>query len=260
MGEKTGISWTDHTFNPWWGCVKVSPACDSCYAETWAKRTGHEVWGKDSPRRFFGDKHWDEPLRWNEQALKSGTRRKVFCASMADVFEKRNDLDEARERLWKLIEETPSLDWLLLTKRPQEISHMIPDPWWGRPRLNAWFGVTAENEMWAQKRLAWLKLIPNVMPWVSYEPALGPINWKPYLGFVKWIIFGGESGSSPRKSEAEWAMSTLEQCREAGIAFFNKQAGSLLAREWGCENREGKVPAEWPAVYQVQQFPDRLNF
>src|ERR1051325_9210230 len=153
MGKTTGISWTDHTFNPWWGCVKVSPACDSCYAETWAHRTGHEVWGKDAPRRFFGDRHWQEPLHWNEQAAKDGQRRKVFCASMADVFERRDDLNESRSRLWKLIEATPLLDWLLLTKRPYNISLMIPVYWLQNPVPNAWFGVTAENEEYAQRRL-----------------------------------------------------------------------------------------------------------
>lgn len=257
MGKTTGISWTDHTFNPWWGCVKVSPACDHCYAETWAvDRMGHEVWGKDAPRRFFGDKHWNEPVIWNKQAKAAGVRRRVFCASMADVFEKRDDLNGPRERLWNLIEDTPHLDWLLLTKRPQEIGNMIPDVWLGRPRPNAWFGVTVESEREARRRLEWLRLIPNVMPWVSYEPALGPVNWRPYLHFLKWIIFGGESGTNPRKSEAAWASNTLAQCREFGRAFFNKQAGNLLAREWGCKNKEGKDPNEWPTVFQVQEFPN----
>jgi protein gp37 len=255
MGKQTGISWTDHTFNPWWGCVKVSPACDACYAETWAHRTGHEVWGKDAPRRFFGDRHWQEPLHWNEQAAKSGTRRKVFCASMADVFEERSDLSDSRERLWNVIEQTPNLDWLLLTKRPQNIDWMIPHTWRSTARRNAWFGVTAENEQQARKRLPWLRGLPNALAWVSYEPALGPVDWTPYLDFVKWIIFGGESGATPRKSEAQWARDTLAQCRAAGTAFFNKQAGSLLAREWGCENKEGKIPAEWPIEFQVQEFP-----
>lgn len=95
------------------------------------------------------------------------------------------------------------------------------------------------------------------MPWVSYEPALGPVDWRPYLDFVKWIIFGGESGFNPRKSEAQWALDTLGQCREFGRAFFNKQAGEHLAREWGCKDRAGKVPSEWPVEFQVQQFPDR---
>lgn len=255
MGKTTGISWTDHTFNPWWGCVKVSPACDSCYAETWAKRTGHEVWGKLSPRRFFGDRHWDEPHNWNKNAGIQGKRRKVFCASMADVFEGRKDLNDARARLWTLIQDTPNLDWLLLTKRPHNIREMIPYAWVQGPPSNAWFGVTAENEDMARNRLAILRTIKNAMPWVSYEPALGPVDWRPYLDFVKWIIFGGESGANPRKSEAFWARDTLMQCREFGRAFFNKQAGNLLAREWGCENREGKVPDEWPVEFRVQEFP-----
>ncbi len=105
MGEQTSIGWCHHTFNPWWGCVEVSPACDHCYARVWAAFTGHAVWGKDAPRRFFGDEHWDEPFRWNRKAQGAGERRRVFCASMADVFEERSDalgqqLITARARLW----------------------------------------------------------------------------------------------------------------------------------------------------------------
>src|SRR5262249_54064076 len=123
MGDKTAIEWTDHTFNPWWGCVEVSPACDFCYARTWAQRRGHPVWGTDAPRRFFGEAHWGEPLRWNRRAAATGRRARVFCASMADVLEERHDpvgalLEQARARLWATIEATPNLDWLLLTKRP----------------------------------------------------------------------------------------------------------------------------------------------
>lgn len=271
MGKKTGISWTDHTFNPWWGCTKVSPACDSCYAETWANRTGHAVWGADAPRRFFGDKHWAEPLVWNQQAQAAGVRRKVFCASMADVMEDRRDLDEARARLWALILATPWLDWLLLTKRADCILELIPPEWVTNPPANAWFGVTAENQRMAEIRLASLRLFEaNPLPWVSYEPALGPVDWTPWLDFVRWIIFGGESGAHPRKAEAQWATDTLVQCRSRGVivvdgqsvswtAFFNKQAGSLLAREWGCENKEGKLPAEWPLEFRVQEFPAAGN-
>src|SRR4051794_32502123 len=103
MGRNSSIEWTHHTFNPWWGCVKVSPACKHCYAEAWAKRTGFGLWGPRSDRRFFGDAHWREPLRWNAEAAADRTRRRVFCASMADVFEPRRELDAWRERLWKLI-------------------------------------------------------------------------------------------------------------------------------------------------------------
>lgn len=125
MGEETGISWTDHTFNPWWGCVRVSEACRNCYAERTGNRFG-VTWGVDTFRRFFDDKHWNQPAIWNRKALAAGVRRRVFCASMADVFEDRRDLDEHRTRLWSLIKATPALDWLLLTKRPEHFAAMLP--------------------------------------------------------------------------------------------------------------------------------------
>ncbi|HEX4264577.1 MAG TPA: DUF5131 family protein, partial [Verrucomicrobiae bacterium] len=118
MGKNSSIEWTDHTFNPWWGCTKVSPGCEHCYAETWAHRVGQDVWGAKQDRRFFTDKHWQEPIRWNADAAESKKRRRVFCASMADVFENRDDLNKWRSKLWQLIIDTPWLDWLLLTKRP----------------------------------------------------------------------------------------------------------------------------------------------
>lgn len=121
MGKDTGITWTDSTFNPWWGCEKVSPGCTNCYAATFDKRVGGDHWGAKAGRRFFGDKHWREPEKWNRDAAKSGERHRVFCASMADVFEDRDDLVQPRIRLFHLISETPNLDWLLLTKRPENI-------------------------------------------------------------------------------------------------------------------------------------------
>ena len=122
-----------YTFNPWWGCVEVSPGCAHCYARTFSKRVGSAKWGKDETRRFFGDSHWNEPRKWNAAAAEMGERRKVFCASMADVFEDRADLGSQRARLFALIEETPHLDWLLLTKRPQNVRSMVPLRW-----LDAW--------------------------------------------------------------------------------------------------------------------------
>src|SRR5689334_16021242 len=135
MGAKTKIGWTHHTFNAWWGCHKVSPACKHCYAESFSKRTGHAVWGANAPRRFFGDAHWREPLKWNAAAEKAGERRRVFCGSMMDVFEWHDEptneqMNAARARLWELIESTPWLDWLLLTKRPENASSVLPDRWW----------------------------------------------------------------------------------------------------------------------------------
>jgi protein gp37 len=119
MAKDSTIEWTHHTFNPWWGCTKVSPGCKHCYAEAWAKRVGQDVWGARAPRRELSEAYWRQPLAWNAKALRTGKRTRVFCASMADVFEDRRDLDARRERLWRLINDTPRLDWLLLTKRPQ---------------------------------------------------------------------------------------------------------------------------------------------
>src|SRR5688572_457301 len=110
MGANSAIEWTDNTFNPWWGCQRVSPGCEHCYAETFDRRVhgrGNEHWGPSADRRFFGDKHWAEPRKWNREAEESGVRQRVFCASMADVFEDRRDLDDQRARLWDLIRETP---------------------------------------------------------------------------------------------------------------------------------------------------------
>ena len=98
MGGQTLIEWCDCTFNPWWGCVEVSPECDHCYARTWARFTGHAIWGADAPRRLFSDKHWREPLAWDRAAAKAGERRRVFCASMADVLEERDELEPHRQR------------------------------------------------------------------------------------------------------------------------------------------------------------------
>ena len=117
MGKDSTIEWTHHTFNPWWGCAKVSPGCANCYAEAWAKRVGQKIWGAGEDRRFFSEKHWAEPLKWNAEAKSAKRRKRVFCASMADVFEFRADLNPAREKLWQLIAQTEWLDWLLLTPR-----------------------------------------------------------------------------------------------------------------------------------------------
>ena len=183
MAKNSTIEWTHHTFNPWWGCVKVSDACKHCYAETWAKRTGADVWGNDASRRFFGEKHWAEPLTWNADAESSKTRFRVFCASMADVFEKRDELDQWRLRLWELIEKTPHLDWLLLTKRPQNILKMVP--WKEEFPTNIWIGTTVENQKEAQKRIPALLKVPASVRFLSCEPLLSPIDlsqWKPSIG------------------------------------------------------------------------------
>lgn len=197
--KDTAISWTHHTFNPWWGCTKVSAGCTHCYAETFSKRTGRSVWGKDAPRRFLSDDYWAQPLKWNAEAEKAGERRRVFCASMADVFEDRDDLIAPRTQLFRLIRQTPWLDWQLLTKRPENIAPLIHaslvectenpmtvydahlysvlDLWLnGAPPSNVWLGTTVENQEAADKRIALLAKVPAVVRFLSVEPMLGPVN------------------------------------------------------------------------------------
>jgi len=228
MAKNSHIEWTNHTFNPWWGCHKVSPACDNCYAELWAKRVGQTLWGQRAPRRFFGDTHWREPLKWSEEARAEGTRSRVFCASMADVFECRADLNQERVRLWNLIDQTPSLDWLLLTKRPQHVLSMTP---WGEnwPR-NVWIGTSIENQKLAELRLPYLLAVPATVRFLSCEPLLGPLDlrsWfnRPSYNPIDWVIAGGESGPRSRPMHPDWVIGLLQQCQRAKVPFHFKQWG-----------------------------------
>lgn len=236
MGKDSRIEWTHHTFNPWWGCVKVSPACKHCYAEVWAKRLGMDLWGGGSARRFFGQDHWRQPIQWNRDARLAGERRRVFCASMADIFENRRDLDAWRARLWPIIEQTPWLDWLLLTKRPQHGARLAP---WGNdwPR-NVWLGTTAETQRWANERIPALLEQAAVIHFVSCEPLLGPINLRQWLGkpgrphSLNWVIAGGESGPWSRPMNPGWAADLRDHCGAAGVPFHFKQWG-----HWGPAGR-----------------------
>jgi len=245
MGETTGIAWAHHTFNPWWGCVEVSAACDHCYARDFSKRLGLDVWGKDAPRRFFDDKHWDLPMRWNRKAERAGERRRVFCASMADVLETREDvvgrqLAEARQRLWFIIAHTPALDWLLLTKRPQNYARVVPTDILSLP--NVWPGTTVEHADYLWRAQALLDLACAGPRWISYEPVLGPLPATPGIG---WYIVGGESGPVHRALELTWLAEFVGGCRALGIPLFVKQDSGRRP------GQQGRIPDElW-----VQEFP-----
>ena len=225
MAENSSIEWTEHTFNPWWGCTKISPACDHCYAETWAKRLGFDIWSRKMPRRFLSANYWEQPRKWDANARKEKRRARVFCASMADVFEWHHDLTPLRQRLWRIIDETPNLDWLLLTKRPHLVKRLTP---WGNdwPK-NVWLGTTVENQRWVEKRLPVLSQIPATIRFLSCEPLLGPIDLERWLttGDVQWVIAGGESGPHARPSDPKWFLDLLQQCRQFDIPFHFKQWG-----------------------------------
>lgn len=229
MGQKSAIEWTDHTFNPWWGCTKVSPGCVHCYAETLSSRYRYDVFGPRKPRRTFSETYWQEPLKWNRQASHLGTRMRVFCASMADVFEDNSSIEIERQKLWQLVEETPMLDWLLLTKRPENMQRFAPwkDDW----PTNVWAMTSVENEEQAHKRIPVLLEVPAIVRGLSVEPLIGPVDLTPWLDNIQWVIVGGESGAGARPMQLEWVRSIRAQCQEANVPFFFKQWGEWIQLE-----------------------------
>ena len=250
MSQGSPIEWTHHTFNPWWGCTKVSLGCQNCYAETLSRRYGHTVWGADMERRFFSEKHWQEPLKWNKQARESGKRARVFCASMADVFEDLSQLDSERNRLWNLISETPWLDWQLLTKRPENVLLMVP---WDREwPENVWIGASVENQQVANRRVPILKAIPASIRFLSCEPLIGAIDTLDLTG-IHWLIVGGESGHDHRPIKEEWVRQLRDNCVQSGVAFFFKQWGGRTSKSQGriLDNEEW---AEFPSSLNSSQL------
>jgi protein gp37 len=232
MGKNSAIEWTNNTFNPWLGCTKVSPGCDHCYAEAQTKHFRQCGWGDKADRRQTSAANWKKPLAWNKKAARSGTRTRVFCASMADVFEDNPQVDGLRQRLWDLIARTPALDWQLLTKRPHNVSRMVPwtDVW---PK-NVWLGATAEDQKWLDKRLPHLLALRARVLFLSCEPLLGPIDLTRWVEGARrgthrqidWVIAGGESGAGARPMHPEWLTGVRDQCIGAGIKFHFKQWGN----------------------------------
>ena len=229
MGENSKIGWTHHTFNPWAGCVEVSPACDFCFARADTKRYGFCEWGKDAARRITSDSYWKQPLKWNRDACRDGVRSRVFCGSWCDVMEYRPELQRWREELYVLIEETQYLDWLLLTKRPQNFRRFLPETWLSNPRRNVWGMTTVESSVYKWREKALLDT-PFAVRGLSMEPLLGPVDIDPR---IDWVIAGGESGPHARPSHPDWFRSLRDQCAAAGVSFFFKQWGEWTQREAG---------------------------
>ncbi len=263
MAESSKIEWTDSTFNPWVGCTKVSPACDHCYAEAWAKRSGSVQWGGE--RRRTSETNWRLPLKWNRWAQAKGRRIRVFCASLADVFD--NEAPEHwRWDLFRLINATPDLDWLLLTKRIGNARNMLNEAaaavdgdfvgakaWDAMPWPNVWIGATVVNQAEADRDIPKLLATPARVRFLSVEPMLGPIDlskqlWqcceqREYCDYgcyghraeccgqpvarevLDWVICGGESGPGARPMHPDWARSLRDQCAAAGVPFMFKQWG-----------------------------------
>lgn len=238
MGQTTKISYVDHTFNPWWGYCPPSLAragCLNCYACAMDHRLGMAHWGRDAPRRFFPEAYWARPLAWDRKARAAGHRARVLCGSMCDWLEDRPDLCGPRDRLTRCIHSTPHLDWLLLSKRLDNIQRLARHP---LPE-NAWLGATAEDQT-ALDDLA--LILPGVRAWwslryrrrrppvvfISAEPLLGRIDFAPHFHLIDWIILGGESGPAARPMHLAWVRWIRDQCQVAAVPFFFKQWGEWL--------------------------------
>lgn len=283
--DNSKIEWTDHTFNPWWGCMKVSAGCKNCYAEALDKRWDGGNWGPDSNRRPMGENYWKQPLKWDKAAA-AGVRSKVFCASMADVFEGNPDTLPHLQRLFFLINQTPNLIWQLLTKRPENIMELVPS-WWikhGFPP-NVWIGTSVENQAAADTRIPHLLKVPAAVRFLSCEPLIGPLDLREYMtltdnnrwgtelsekrgwgyddwsgGFagpgsniydpksgIDWVIAGGESGHGARPAHPDWFRSLRDQCAAAGVPFFFKQG----SKDWP----DYKNYDAFPNDLKIRQFP-----
>ena len=240
--ENTEISWTDNSWNPWHGCTRVSPGCVNCYAATFSRRLGRDLWGKGVPRKRQSENVWNQPAKWNAKAIKNGVRTRVFVASMADVFDEEVP-PEWREDLWNVIRACPALDWQLLTKRPQNILGMLP-PDWGDGWPHVWLGATVEDQTRANERIPLLRAVPAKVRFLSCEPLLGIIGL--ILDDIHWVICGGESGLGYRPMKPIWAKWVRDQCLDQGVSFHFKQ--------WGTDKKvnagrllDGRTWDEFPA-------------
>lgn len=356
MAENSKIEWTTHSWNPWRGCTKVSPGCKNCYAETLSGRNPGMlgVWGPQGTRVVAAESAWREPLKWDRQAkaaldqyerliadpsytkteaYQNGfrwtkpDRPRVFCASLADVFEDWQGtmvnaagmslwkswnadaviasedrphprtspltMDDVRMRLFRLIDATPHLDWLLLTKRPENITRMMPPATHvshdvaGRKGLtlsetgplvirpNLWLGTSVEDQQWADERIPHLLRVPARVRFLSVEPLLGPVRLNAIKGItmdgrpgtgtfnslfrgISWVIVGGESGgtkcSPPRPCNVEWVRSIVEQCKVAGVACFVKQLGKVPTASYYDDFR-----SEWED-WRGLEWPDACDW
>lgn len=338
MAENSRIGWTTHTFNPWIGCVKVSEGCKFCYAEAdMDKRRKRVTWGPlpRGTRILTSDSYWRKPFQWDREAEGATERPRVFCASLADVFEdwegpitlgstewigsqlyleedgawstgggvlasrdRRSSLtplrmDHVRERLFEMIGETPNLDWLLLTKRPENVMKMVPERWQKQFPKNVWIGTSCEDQKATDERIPHLLKCPAAVRFLSCEPLLGPLNLDCLLcyncggngtvGFgdctdrvttcpecdgretnIEWVIIGGESGPGARSMSLGWALDLIEQCKTAVVPVFVKQLGKRPLgndpdggfHDWPVSNSHGSDIDDFPMELRVREFPE----
>lgn len=308
MGKDSKIEWTHHTFNPWRGCSKVSPGCAHCYAEVTApsrvaRGRGIETWGANASRVMASEQQWDQVIGWERLAMEHGERYRVFCASLADVFEdyQGGDVRDAagcqiyeslawlRYKLFDLIRRTPRLDWLLLTKRPEnfhlvlnEVGYMLDgldgdetgmwiNDWFeGNAPHNVWMGTTVENQDMADKRIPELLKIPAAVRFLSCEPMVGQVDLDAWCGWaepqdggryymdgIDWVICGGESGPKARQMHPDWARILRDQCKWASVPFLFKQWGEWLPSSQKESLTVSASDFAWPVTVG---HPDNISY
>lgn len=235
MGDKTAIEWTNATWNPWRGCLKVSPGCKQCYMYREQTRYGND------PKVVVraSDKTFNSPLKWSDPLL-------VFTCSWSDWFIEQ--ADQWRDEAWSIVRRTPHLTYQILTKRPENISTRLPKDW-GNGYPNVWLGVSVESQKYLN-RAEVLSKIPSVIRFISYEPSLGLVDFSSVLPNYQWLISGGESGYDPRPARQEWFESARDQCEKFGVAYFHKQNGgrTKIDGSYGGKLLDGKVYHSFPIV------------
>jgi protein gp37 len=246
MGQTT-ISWTatrlptgawepGYTFQAWEGCQKVSEGCDHCYAESRDLRYHRgRHWGRkaSTPRKPMSEAYWRQPAAWNRKAERLGTPLKVFCASLADVFEDHPDVGPWRARLWRMVEDTPWLVWMLLTKRAANIRRLVPPAWLAAWPARVWIGTSVETQVWARIRIPLVRKVPAAL-FLSVEPLLGPVTLP--LEGIGWVIVGGESGPGFRPMALPWLEAVVAACQTAGVPIWVKQDSHQR------EGQQGRIP------------------
>lgn len=260
MAETTRIEWADATANFWIGCTKLSPACDFCYAEAdWDHRKHRVTWGPHGDR---------SPAKAGAQVLRTAQRRaaafraaherapRVFVNSLSDIADNHRSIQPAwREAVWQAARECPDVVLMLLTKRPQNLPAYLPADW-GAGYPNVWIGTTVENQAEANRRREHLRAVPAALHFVSYEPALGPVDWTGWQ-FIRWLISGGESGRHARPSHPDWFCAARDFAAAHQIAYLHKQWG-----EWHPDAfysamlAEEEESAQFIAGLQHHEFED----
>ncbi len=235
MSESLPVPVTEHTWNPWRGCTKVSPGCAHCYMFRDQRRYGRD------PGRVVRTTTWREPLRWQKKAAAAGRTDLVFTCSWSDWFHA--DADAWRPEAWQLVRSCPNLTFQILTKRPERIKDHLP-PDWGDGYANVWLGVSVEGNDYCW-RADVLRGLPARTRWVCAEPLLGPL---PDLNLdgIAWLVVGGETGPDWRPLDRAWVRELRDRCRSAGVAFYFKQGnGPYPGRD---ARLDGRLYQEMPPV------------